>query len=291
LKQRMIIILLSAATLGLVLLAVVSALLLVPGGAGGLSPSRAHYLTFDLTRQPGAIVFTVTNSSENEVKLTFHDGERYRLIVTAGDELVYNSSQDKAFSQQVSHVQLQPGEELRFEEAWEFPRAGRYRVQAFLTALSDREPVCTTEWQVDATGITGGGSPALEQGTVEQGQAATGLGADLPAYLPEGAVLLGASWERRGDGSLLWVDYRVGDLCFSVGKSRAVEGWVPEDRVSPEVSIHEQPTDFTRLSPEPGDTVSRSWYSLRWTESGSSYLVQGDLPERELLKIADSIGK
>lgn len=76
--------------------------------------------------------FTVVNAGDTPVELTFRDACRADFAVTEDGEEVWRYSDDRAFAQQLSHADLQPGETAVFEESWPDPVPGNYTAEASL---------------------------------------------------------------------------------------------------------------------------------------------------------------
>jgi len=137
------------------------------------------------------------------------------------------------------------------------------------------------------------GTPALHLGSVEEAERAVGFTAAVPGMLPDGAVFETAAWNAGTAGSrpLLTVSYLVAGRYLAVtkfpaeGDGSAVSG----DKAAPDVAIHGLPTEVTVVSPEAGDDVSRTRVTLRWVEGGWCYIVDGELPLEEMVRVAESV--
>ena len=76
--------------------------------------------------------FAVVNAGDTPIELTFRDACRADFAVYDGDEEVWRYSDDRAFAQTLTDLDLQPGEEATFDESWPDPTSGDYTAEATL---------------------------------------------------------------------------------------------------------------------------------------------------------------
>lgn len=79
-----------------------------------------------------AFRFTVVNSGDTPVELTFRDACRADFAVYEGDEEVWRYSDERMFAQVITNADLQPGETAAFEQTWPRPSPGDYTAEATL---------------------------------------------------------------------------------------------------------------------------------------------------------------
>ena len=83
--------------------------------------------------------FRFTNTTGEAVTLTFRSGQTGDVTVSDADtdELVWQWSDDRMFTQAISHETIDPGETLAFEYRWNDPPAGAYTAVATLESDVD----------------------------------------------------------------------------------------------------------------------------------------------------------
>lgn len=67
------------------------------------------------------LVLQVTNTSTEPVELHFRSGQSHDFAVESSEGEIWRWSDDQMFTQALRHERLEPGETLRFEEAWRPP--------------------------------------------------------------------------------------------------------------------------------------------------------------------------
>ena len=84
-------------------------------------------------------VFRVTNTTGEAVTLTFRSGQTGDIAVYDADtdELVWQWSSDRMFTQAIDHETIDSGESLAFEYRWNDPPAGAYTAVATLESDVD----------------------------------------------------------------------------------------------------------------------------------------------------------
>lgn len=87
-------------------------------------------------------VIALKNSSDQDVELTFSSGQQIEIIVTnQQDEEVYKYSNDKMFTEALEMLQVKAGEEIVWEEKWDYKQNGKrvelgeYTVQAYVVPV------------------------------------------------------------------------------------------------------------------------------------------------------------
>ena len=91
--------------------------------------------------------FTVVNSGDTPVELTFRDACKADFAVYEGDEEVWRYSDDRMFAQVLTTADLQPGETAAFEETWPDPEPGDYTAEATLR-VRERDVTARTPFSV-----------------------------------------------------------------------------------------------------------------------------------------------
>lgn len=102
-------------------------------------------LTGALAVETGGTVrfrYTVENTGEDPVELTFRDGGQADCAVFEDDEEVWRWSAGRMFTQAIAHETLAPGDTREFGFEWETTDTGTYTARAELRA---QEETCVTE--------------------------------------------------------------------------------------------------------------------------------------------------
>lgn len=96
-----------------------------------------------------AFELTVRNDGDEDVVLSFRDGQRTRFTVepAGGGDLVWRSDEEKMFIQMLGEETLPAGTSTTFGDVWESPDSGEYRVVGELTC-EDRELSADAEFSV-----------------------------------------------------------------------------------------------------------------------------------------------
>lgn len=98
--------------------------------------------TLDVAADSDHVAFglTVTNDGEDEVTLSFSDGQRTRFTVTpaSGGDAVWRSDEGQMFMQMLGEETVPAGDSLVFGAEWESPEPGEYEVVGEVTC-SDHE--------------------------------------------------------------------------------------------------------------------------------------------------------
>jgi hypothetical protein len=92
--------------------------------------------------------FSVTNTSTEQLKLTFSSGYRGDVVVERDGETVWRWSDGRMFTQAIQHARLAPGETLTESFVWSSPSPGQYEARATLEA--DTEASARTTFTVDS---------------------------------------------------------------------------------------------------------------------------------------------
>lgn len=92
---------------------------------------------------------TVHNDGDEDVALSFRDGQRTRFTVELADggETVWRSDEDKMFMQMLGEETIPAGASATFGEVWESPTPGEYIVEGTVTC-EDHDLVATAEFTV-----------------------------------------------------------------------------------------------------------------------------------------------
>ncbi|MFD1512079.1 BsuPI-related putative proteinase inhibitor [Halomarina rubra] len=102
-------------------------------------------LTGELAVETGDSVrfhYTVENTGEEAVELTFRDGGHADCAVFDGEEEVWRWSAGRMFTQAIGHETLAPGDTSEFGFEWDAPAPGEYTARAELRA---QEEACECE--------------------------------------------------------------------------------------------------------------------------------------------------
>ncbi|MFC4322347.1 BsuPI-related putative proteinase inhibitor [Litchfieldia salsa] len=83
--------------------------------------------TIESKASAGEAVFTITvkNTSEEDINLTFTSGQKYEIYIkdTKGVE-VYRYSIDKSFIMALQDLEIKAGEEVSWQEVWDYKQTG-----------------------------------------------------------------------------------------------------------------------------------------------------------------------
>jgi hypothetical protein len=91
--------------------------------------------------------FSIVNSGDTPVELTFRDACKAEFTVYDDGETVWRFSDGKMFAQVLTSANLQPGETAAFEETWPNPTPGDYTAEATLR-VRQREVSAKTPFSV-----------------------------------------------------------------------------------------------------------------------------------------------
>lgn len=92
--------------------------------------------------------FTVRNTGDETVELTFMDGQTADIVVSeeGSDEEFWRWSDRRMFTQAVESWMLEPGADFTKQYTWETPESGEYVARASLE--SDRDVSAETTFSV-----------------------------------------------------------------------------------------------------------------------------------------------
>lgn len=78
--------------------------------------------------------YTVENTGDDPVDVTFPSGQRYELVVTpaTGGDPTWRASAGRMFTMAIERDRLAPGDGYRFEETMDDPAPGEYLAVATL---------------------------------------------------------------------------------------------------------------------------------------------------------------
>jgi len=110
-------------------------------------------LTGEISVEAGstvAIHYTVENTGEDAVELTFRDGGHADCVVFDGDDEVWRWSEGRMFTMAMAHETVAPGDSLDFEFEWTPTAAGEYTVRGELRA---DETDCPAERRVTVESV------------------------------------------------------------------------------------------------------------------------------------------
>lgn len=102
---------------------------------------------------------TLRNETEKDVTLTFPSSQKYEIIVSKDDTIVYQYSKDKMFTQAITEEIIKSNEELVLEEEWQYDQSlasGEYDVEIHLLVTE------VNEEKVDVKKYTATGSLQIE---------------------------------------------------------------------------------------------------------------------------------
>ncbi|MWG35853.1 BsuPI-related putative proteinase inhibitor [Halomarina oriensis] len=94
-------------------------------------------LSGELSVETGGSVdvrYTVENTGEESVELTFRDGGHADCVVLDGDSEVWRWSEGRMFTMAMGHETVAPGDSLAFEFEWTPSTTGEYTVRGELRA-------------------------------------------------------------------------------------------------------------------------------------------------------------
>lgn len=137
--------------------------------------------------------------------------------------------------------------------------------------------------------LSAAGMPVLKKGTLEEAAAEAGFVPASPAYLPQGAELVDVSW----DSSTVYQNFRVGQVHFIISQSRVDTDknfcYEKMARQGNPVEINGLKAFMQETEPEPGDSVSPGNTTICWQQGEWLFLVSGELPGEEIIKVASSL--
>ncbi len=102
---------------------------------------------------------TLRNETEKDVKVTFSSSQKYEIIVSKDDTIVYQYSKDKMFTQATTEEIIKSNEQLVLEEEWQYDHSlasGEYDVEIQLLVTE------VNEEKVDAKKFSTTGSLQIE---------------------------------------------------------------------------------------------------------------------------------
>jgi hypothetical protein len=130
--------------IGSILLGII---LILTTGCGNLEPTKANdepvngnekiITTIDVQNADGTqVVLALENNTKKVVRLTFMSGKQYEInVYDKNNELVYNSSKDKMYTQAINHITLEPGEREEWADLVQQKlEPGEYKIVAKITA-------------------------------------------------------------------------------------------------------------------------------------------------------------
>jgi hypothetical protein len=82
-------------------------------------------LDIDAREEGTDISITLTNTADEDVRLTFTSGQKYEIVIEnqAGQE-VYRYSIDKSFIMALQNVEIKAGDEITWQETWDYLQTG-----------------------------------------------------------------------------------------------------------------------------------------------------------------------
>ena len=82
-------------------------------------------------------LYSLNNTTEKELTLTFHSGQKYDYILRDEDgNKMMKFSDDKAFTEAIEYATLTPGEEINYELKVPSLDPGKYELEVWLTATT-----------------------------------------------------------------------------------------------------------------------------------------------------------
>ncbi|MDQ0351750.1 hypothetical protein J2R98_001567 [Alkalibacillus filiformis] len=86
-------------------------------------------LTFDVDVQPGedSVKFNMklTHDGDEDLTLSFSSGQKFEVVVTdPNGEEVYRFSEGMMFTQAIETSELSPGDEMEFQDSWDYTKDG-----------------------------------------------------------------------------------------------------------------------------------------------------------------------
>ncbi|GEN45671.1 BsuPI-related putative proteinase inhibitor [Alkalibacillus haloalkaliphilus] len=86
-------------------------------------------LTFDVDVQPGedSVKFNMklTHEGNEDLTLSFSSGQKFEIVVTdPNGEEVYRFSEGMMFTQAIETSELSPGDEMDFQDSWDYTKDG-----------------------------------------------------------------------------------------------------------------------------------------------------------------------
>lgn len=101
-----------------------------------------------LTASPTAggveLAYTVENTGDEPVTLSFSDGQRAEYVAERDGETVWQYSDGRMFAMALGSLELAPGQEETFTATWQDPPAGDYDLRAWLVADEATAEATTT---------------------------------------------------------------------------------------------------------------------------------------------------
>ena len=89
-------------------------------------------LTADTGGGAVEFTFTVTNGGTEPAELYFRTGKTADVVVSQNDETVWRWGENRAFTQAIRELFLNPGEEISESFTWHNPPAGKYAATGIL---------------------------------------------------------------------------------------------------------------------------------------------------------------
>ena len=80
---------------------------------------------------------TVENTGDEEVTLSFRNGQRAEFVASADGDEVWRWSQGQMFTQVLSAETVEPGQRVTYEGIWENPASGTYDCRGEVAADVD----------------------------------------------------------------------------------------------------------------------------------------------------------
>lgn len=90
---------------------------------------------------------TVVNAGDTPVEVTFQDACRADFLVYDDGEQIWRYSDGRAFAQELTNADFQPGETATFEESWPNPTSGDYTAEGTLR-IRERDISARTPFSV-----------------------------------------------------------------------------------------------------------------------------------------------
>lgn len=90
------------------------------------------------------LVYTVENTGDAAVTLSFSDGQRAEYVAERDGETVWQYSEGRMFAMALGSVEPAPGQQETFTATWHDPPAGAYEIRAWLVADEATAEASTT---------------------------------------------------------------------------------------------------------------------------------------------------
>ncbi|GAB3056177.1 BsuPI-related putative proteinase inhibitor [Virgibacillus ainsalahensis] len=125
-----------------------------PGEERNMEEITENGLKFSLQMKEEAadagktFTYTVTNVSDDEVKLSFTTSQRYEYELSDEEGVIERFSDGRAFMQVLADITLAPGEALDYDMSLPSLEPGTYTLTVFLTAKDMAENQVTLEFTV-----------------------------------------------------------------------------------------------------------------------------------------------